>query len=124
MSCRGTTDWALCLCRGPRGEEYFAQLRLLFAFQRRNSDEDELCAFVRWYDCTTDGLALGVLPNTRPQQVGHRLSTLTATRQGEEEPDYDVIAADSILRPVVLQPHPSDPHQVVYNHFFESFAGA
>ena len=105
-----------CGFRGPAGTQWFAQLRLLFSFRRRYCREAELCAFVRWYETTPKGLPLGKLPHTRPATVGHQLTAL----RWAADTEYDVVAANNILRPVVLQPHPTDPEQFVYNHFFES----
>ena len=95
--------------------QWFAQLRLLFSFERRHDDRAQLCAFVKWYEPIEPGLCLGVLPRSR-RAVGHRMTTLAWARSGTK---FDVVPADSILRPVVLQPHPTDPQLQVHNHLFD-----
>ena len=103
-------------CRAPSrphedDEEWFDQVRLVCTAQRTRLDEQDLCALVRWCAPTREGLLMG----TTRGRHSHRMTCL---QWAVREPQYSSISTNAILRPVTLQPYPTDRDVFVHNHFF------
>ena len=93
--------------RGDEGQqEWFGQLRCICSAQRPRHSAAELCALVRWYE---------PLPR---KQKGTGMTCLQWQRWRGNPGRYDLVWAQSILRPVVLQPHPTRKDTWVHNHLF------
>ena len=85
-------------------EESYGQLRLVSELQTRNEGLPQLFAFVKWLE-----------PMEEPLQ-GHLMTCFEWRQDGLP---YGVVSANTLLRPLALQPNPHDEGQTfVYNHFF------
>lgn len=71
-----------------------------------HQQEQRLFACVRCHEPLVPGTA----------ERGHRMTIMTCA-PGDDGPCYGVIATDTILRPVILQQHPSRANAAVYSPF-------
>ena len=91
------------------------QLRLLFTAKLKDESEPRQLALVRWYEELPDS-QLWVLEKLVRMSV---LRWATTKRDGKTIEHYDVISADRILRPVLVQANPlrTDGRHFFLNHF-------
>lgn len=93
-------------CRVEGGVLY-GQCRCFFTIERAVAKSSapgkaSLLAFVRWYEPLEEDLQ----------------GTSFRCLRWDQGSDYDVVHADSLLRPIALQPHPDEDYQgqFVLNH--------
>ena len=95
--------------RAEEGEFWIGQLRLLF--ETAVNRKPRRLALVRWYEQLPDD-------KLRPLETLVRMSVwrwATITRDGKRRNHYDVIDADRIVGPVLLQ---GNPLRSARQHFF------
>lgn len=94
-------------------DAWFGSVRLIFTLHTRTGAQRS-CLFVRWYDIADFNDS-----DSHLERSMRKLHWAETRKRGSRGacPWYDVVDIDRVIKPVFIQPHPTQRNHFFYNRF-------